>query len=90
MGAETTACTQVLAWVTRSSPRLKTNGTYEPSLVKVHAREICAILAPRLFAISSTLMGARYLPHGGSPPDHFLVAGLFEVQVAVPATPVPE
>jgi hypothetical protein len=42
-------------------PAAETNGTHEPSLVRVHAREIWAMLALRLFAISSTLVGARHL-----------------------------
>ena len=36
---------------------LSTSGTHEPSLVRIHAREIWAMLAPRFLAISSTLVG---------------------------------
>jgi hypothetical protein len=55
-GAETTACTKGLA---HGGKFLPASGTYEPSLVRIHAREIWAMLAPRFLAISSTLVGFK-------------------------------
>ena len=72
--------------------KLLTNETHEPSLVRIHARDICAMLKPRFLAISSTLVGFEEVHRldgkvKGVPLDYFLIAGLFKVRVvkAIPA-----
>ena len=82
-GAVIAGCTEGL---THGLYLPSTDGTHEPSLVRIHAREICAMLAPRFLAISSTLMEfkgiiAAMINQENLPLYYFLIAGFFEVRV---------
>ena len=72
-------------WESMCDKLLPTNETYEPPLVRTHAREICAMLAPRVCSDFFDACGVRgHRLHSkvkGLPLDYFLVAGLFEVPV---------